>query len=367
MLVLFQSAAVLERPLCLLACLTAIDAEVPIVALNCADKGYDFTEAKEFMRNLDTRLPEYAVKELNVQDVDLTRAAQKLHDYLPNIISINFDPSGSTNAKEASVLDLLGAIMRTERRASLRGASASVASSKQPINIFTRWRKSSSKKFAVFLSHHKAACAMEARFIKAKLEARLCTKDIFLDSDDLQDLRQLLDHVRDSAVIVLFLSSGLLQRPWCLLELLTAIDTGVPIVGLNCAGKGFDPMEAKEFMMHLDTRLPESAAALLEDSGVNLVKASFDLSSILPNIITVTFRSSGSKNAQDAAVLDLLGAIMRAEVPAHASSFEDWLELRKKASMNVVRRGSIAAYVLQHGRGRAPIGMKKGQIMLSAC
>ena len=32
------------------------------------------------------------------------------------------------------------------------------------------WHQASSKKFAVFLSHHKMACATEARFVKEKLE-----------------------------------------------------------------------------------------------------------------------------------------------------------------------------------------------------
>ena len=32
------------------------------------------------------------------------------------------------------------------------------------------WHQASPKKFAVFLSHHKAACATEARFVKEKLE-----------------------------------------------------------------------------------------------------------------------------------------------------------------------------------------------------
>ena len=63
----------------------------------------------------------------------------------------------------------------------------------------------SGKRFAAFLSHHKAAAAMDARFVKDKLEQMLGGgADVFLDSDNLQDLRQLLDHVRDSDVLVLF-------------------------------------------------------------------------------------------------------------------------------------------------------------------
>jgi hypothetical protein len=46
-------------------------------------------------------------------------------------------------------------------------------------------RQGSGKKFACFLSHHKASCAMEARFLKDKLQV-LVQKECFLDSDDLR-------------------------------------------------------------------------------------------------------------------------------------------------------------------------------------
>ena len=40
------------------------------------------------------------------------------------------------------------------------------------------------KRFRCFLSHHKQACAMEARFLKDKLQGML-DGEVFLDSDDL--------------------------------------------------------------------------------------------------------------------------------------------------------------------------------------
>ena len=73
------------------------------------------------------------------------------------------------------------------------------------------------------------------------------------DSDNLFDLRSLLGHVKNSDVLVLFQSKEVLQRPWCLLELYTAITEGVPIVALNCIGKGYDFAEAAELLMHLET------------------------------------------------------------------------------------------------------------------
>ena len=55
---------------------------------------------------------------------------------------------------------------------------------------------------------------MEARFLKTELE-RMLGAEIFLDSDDLKDLRKLGEHVVDSDVLILLQSSEVLLRPWC--------------------------------------------------------------------------------------------------------------------------------------------------------
>ena len=104
---------------------------------------------------------------------------------------------------------------------------------------------------------------MEARFIQTQLEAR-CGRSVFLDSDDLRDLRDLPTHVGSSDVLVVLQSKTLLRRPFCLLELHAAISRRVPIVAVCLAGpNGYDFDEGSEFMAHLDTRLEAEAAAVL--------------------------------------------------------------------------------------------------------
>jgi hypothetical protein len=96
-------------------------------------------------------------------------------------------------------------------------------------------KRGGGKRFACFLSHHKASCAMEARFLKTELQG-LIQKECFLDSDDLRDLRELLDSVRDSDVLVIVQSVEILTRPWCLLEMVAAVDS------LNAASIGSTPL-----------------------------------------------------------------------------------------------------------------------------
>ena len=66
-----------------------------------------------------------------------------------------------------------------------------------------------------------------------------------------------LQHVRDTEVLILLQSKGVLTRPWVLLELYTAITNNVPIVALNIAGRGYDYAAEANFMLHLDTMIEE--------------------------------------------------------------------------------------------------------------
>ena len=61
-----------------------------------------------------------------------------------------------------------------------------------------------------------AACAMEARFLHGELSKHF-QRPVFLDSDNLRDLNELLAEVRQSSVMTILQSAELLQRPWCLL------------------------------------------------------------------------------------------------------------------------------------------------------
>ena len=137
---------------------------------------------------------------------------------------------------------------------------------------------------------------MEARHIQTELE-RLLERRVFLDSDDLTDLRLLLDAVRESDCLLLLQSARLLSRPWCLLEINAAIEAGVPIVAINVQGGApYSFEEAHELMKTLDTRLDivnPGAGRMLRDHGIDLVDLAHQLSSVRAHtcsvIVTRTF------------------------------------------------------------------------------
>jgi hypothetical protein len=209
------------------------------------------------------------------------------------------------------------------------------------------------KPFAAFISHMKAEASMEARFVQAELEA-LLSRRVFLDSDDLRDLSQLTQHVRESEVLILVQSKSVLTRPYCLIELMAAFEENVPIVGLCLERHSFpyDFAASSSFLTHLDTALSTSnpgAEELLVEHGIDMVGAAHELSSRLPNIISVRLDTCASKTILKATISDLVSAMAGAR-PApllRQSTRDEWLAQRDAAR----KRGSLRS-ITAHGHPR---------------
>ena len=102
----------------------------------------------------------------------------------------------------------------------------------------------------------------------------------FLDSDDLQDLTMLQQYVRDSRCVLLLQTKSVLTRPWCIVELLTAIEARVPIVAVSITSgaHAYDFASASAFLTHLDTALDAETRAYLETSlEIDVSDAAFKL------------------------------------------------------------------------------------------
>ena len=191
--------------------------------------------------------------------------------------------------------------------------------------------------FACFLSHFKIQCASEARLLQAELETSFGRR-CFLDSDDLKDLRELTEHVRKSEVLVLIQSSGVLKRPWCLLELVTAIDAGMPIVGvaLTSGPYAYDFRAASELLRALGEpgQLDDDAVALLEGQGVSLDDAARKLSSVIPSMVSIPLDPFASRTVLAATLFDVVEAMKEAlsKPPMQLMSHEEWCRSKEKAA-----------------------------------
>jgi hypothetical protein len=90
--------------------------------------------------------------------------------------------------------------------------------------------------FAAFLSHYKNEAGDAAAMLHNKLVSSmpgLKEQQVFLDSNNLDNLKDIPDHVSDSDAIVLLLTPEVLSRAWCLVELYAAVEERKPIIVLE--------------------------------------------------------------------------------------------------------------------------------------
>jgi hypothetical protein len=123
-------------------------------------------------------------------------------------------------------------------------------------------------------------------------------EDVFLDSDDLHDLRLLLEHVKKTKCVVLLQSKSVLTRPWVILELYTAITNDVPIVPVKVKNSfPYDFATALGFLRNFDNEIEAvnpGAASLLLSYGVDPIDVAYRLSECLPNLISTEFNPNAS-------------------------------------------------------------------------
>ena len=231
-------------------------------------------------------------------------------------------------------------------------ASGSFGSEQQPATVVVasslpRRSDGGGKPFAAFVSHAKADASMEARYLQTELEKRT-RRRVFLDSDDLRDLSQLTAHVLDSDAIIIVQSANVLSRPYCLLELYTAITQGVPVVGVTLASgsaaHSYSFEESARFLTHLDSLLEQNnpgASQLLTQSGVDMEHCAYVLSCTLPKIISTKLEPGASQNVLQATLDDIAATMRNASLPTLPPK-EGWLRSRNAAAFT----GPILAITL---------------------
>eukprot|EP00448_Togula_jolla_P027826 CAMPEP_0170652904 /NCGR_PEP_ID=MMETSP0224-20130122/47136_1 /TAXON_ID=285029 /ORGANISM="Togula jolla, Strain CCCM 725" /LENGTH=424 /DNA_ID=CAMNT_0010984767 /DNA_START=342 /DNA_END=1616 /DNA_ORIENTATION=+ len=92
----------------------------------------------------------------------------------------------------------------------------------------------------VFISHFKMESGTEAALVQQEMSNLIhddptnpgcdLSAAVFLDSEDLKDLRQIKAEVKRSENLLILLTPGLLYRPWCLLEIVIAVENEVNLL-----------------------------------------------------------------------------------------------------------------------------------------
>ena len=210
------------------------------------------------------------------------------------------------------------------------------------------------KKYAAFLSHYKAEAAAEARVMKVELVRALKVPDekIFLDADNLTDLRDLLDCVRNSDVLVLMWTKDVLSRPWCLAEINAAAEARVPIIVVKINNSYSSPISRigtilSDLSGYLE-RTNKAALGELQGEEIQLADPSA-LAATIKDAIGVdtkdelTFDPNQSSVMLGQQICDLAGAMVTAACPQNAALLPD---LAPKAAEPWTVARSIAIYIV---------------------
>jgi hypothetical protein len=185
--------------------------------------------------------------------------------------------------------------------------------------------------YAAFISHVIAEGVTESRVLKDGLEMAL-GNNVFLGADDLRSLADLQMHVKESDVLVLIQTKSCMERPWVIVEVLTAITFGVPIVAVHIVNGEFDYNfgHAKWLLSDLERNLPTDTAKALRELGIDLQDASYRLSSTLPNVLSIPFNRNASKNILAATMADIADAVRSANVQT-IPTYAEWTTRRQSA------------------------------------
>lgn len=223
--------------------------------------------------------------------------------------------------------------------------------------------------YLAFVSHMKVEAAMEARFIQIELETLHPDELVFLDSDDLRDLTKLIHHVKSSRCLILVQTRKVLTRPYCIIEILTAIECRIPIVCVTVAGKPNDAYsfdEMAQMMMWMDSELEQwnpGAADVLRDHGYDdLTYVAYQLSTVVPKTISVSLNTGASRNMLRATIEDVVSSVDEArgkllddgdsgrDVPDQAA----WLAARDKMTRPAPRPAAVPSPTPVYAHGSAP-------------
>jgi len=92
------------------------------------------------------------------------------------------------------------------------------------------------KMYDFFLCHHKHGAAVLCRWLKQDMLIQTNGKvKVFLDSDELEGLADIADIVKNqTGTLVLVATKMLLTRPWCAVEIATAVRSRVNMLMVRC-------------------------------------------------------------------------------------------------------------------------------------
>ena len=391
--VLLGTPGVLTRPWCIVELYSAHARGIPVVLLQIARRELDLDDAARLIDDLETELDRRnpnafaeVTRRLSGASLDDVKAALRSVLHLdtaraPDHRPLVFHPHGTDNALIADATDLVDAMAEaTSRQLRWIESSTQRSSSTPPgstrertgpfaVSLRRRPRRApfDATDYAFFLCHYRDEAGCHARLLQLKL-IEVLGQPVYLDATDADDISRIVEEgVAHCECLLLLQTKGILNRPFCLLEILEAVRLGIPIVPVVIEGCGYDFDEARAFCegtpaelrAKLEAASPGALAAVARrlTPPVSIDQASRLLATALatiPPIIAVSFDPAASENHLLAVVRDIREKKERAVRHAGSAGGQQRVKERQAAigkALATVRRSSMRRISTMGRRG----------------
>ena len=380
--VLLGTPGVLTRPWCIVELYSAHARGIPVVLLQIARRELDLDDAARLIDDLETELDRRnpnafaeVTRRLSGASLDDVKAALRSVLHLdtaraPDHRPLVFHPHGTDNALIADATDLVDAMAEATSR-QLRWSESQLSSPPSRFAVSLRRRAQHASPgtggYAFFLCHYRDEAGCHARLLQLKLIEKL-ERPVYLDATDADDITRIVSEgVAHCECLLLLQTKGILNRPFCLLEILEAVRLGIPIVPIAIEGCGYDFDDARalcegtpaELRAKLEAASPGALAAVARrlTPPVSIDQASRLLATALatiPPIIAVSFDPAASENHLLAVVRDIREKKERAVRHAGSTGGQQRVKERQTAmrkALATVRQSSMRRISTMGRRG----------------
>jgi len=176
----------------------------------------------------------------------------------------------------------------------------------------------------MFISHYKVEAGTEASLMREDLNKLILdnpniigsnrmTSPFFIDSEDLRDLNELQDHVRKSFNLVLLLTKGVLTRPWCIVEIVTAMRNGVHVLPVEVQRREMQFQYPNEnYFLEVESGgiFDAQSREVIDNEGIKLDEVAAALRQVFKQI-SLPFSPHKTRNVRMAELKDILKACQR--------------------------------------------------------
>ncbi len=145
----------------------------------------------------------------------------------------------------------------------------------------------------------------------------------------MMSLNTLVEKVKRSNVMLVLQTKDVLKRPWCVLEVYTAIKHQIPIVTVQIEGRGYDYEKTEHYLNNLDSLIDDgSRAVLVRNQCSDIIDVAYWLSSVIPHSLSRKYDPAATEDLFEGAIKSIAKAVRLVEFVSPTQSKDQWMRSR---------------------------------------